>query len=346
MRCLGAVLLLALAGSAEPAGTLPGRGTYAELRLDHAGRPRRYVAYLPYGGLDQLSGSAVIVLHGGGGSAENAARGSRMGELADRESFLVAYPQGTGARAGGAYAGTWNAGGCCGSAAEEKVDDVGFLSAVIDDLVKRYKVDRRSVYVAGISNGAQMAYRLACELSEKVAAVAAIGATGAEPECKPKRPIPIVHFHGTADRCSPYAGGRCGPCLGQFFSELGKQDAGRAADGRSCPGARAYAGRWAKRNGCQGEPKESSRSGNAVCETFGLCSQGADVTLCSIAGLGHVWPGGGYGIEACEARRDGYLCTRFTKLAGSADSGLNANEVMWENFSRFSLERNVFQDGW
>lgn len=85
----------------------------------------------------------------------------------------------------------------------QKVDDVGFVSDLIEDLAKNFPIDRKRVFATGISNGGMLSYRLACELSDKIAAIAPVAATGGITECKLKRPVPTLHFHGKKDSCIP-----------------------------------------------------------------------------------------------------------------------------------------------
>jgi len=137
----------------------------------HGGRLRSYILRLPPamppGGVP-----LVLVLHGGGGNGVNAESMTDFTSLARAKGFIVAYPDGSARGRGGLL--TWNAGHCCGYAMQSNVDDVGFLSALIDDLRSRYPIDSKRVYVTGISNGAMMAHRVGRELPQKVAAIAPV----------------------------------------------------------------------------------------------------------------------------------------------------------------------------
>ena len=114
----------------------------------------------------------VVVLHGGGGNAENIEEVTGFSEKADEEGFIVVYPDGSGRL--DRYLLTWNAGFCCGYALENNIDDVGFIRALIEYLQEKYAINRNMIYVTGISNGGMMSYRLGAELSDIVAAIAPV----------------------------------------------------------------------------------------------------------------------------------------------------------------------------
>jgi polyhydroxybutyrate depolymerase len=171
----------------------------------------------------------LILLHGRYGNGVVTEEHSRLSALADREGFVVVYPDGIDR--------SWHDRREQGPAAEAHVDDVAFISSLIDTMVREESVDPKRVYVAGISNGAMMTFRLACELSEKIAAVGAV--IGALPEngaqdCKPSHPMPLVMFSGTEDPLVPYAGGEVKGHRGRVlsadatrarFAELGNSSA-------------------------------------------------------------------------------------------------------------------------
>ena len=131
---------------------------------------------------------------------------SGLNQKADQEGFLAVYPNGTGRFS----SLTWNGGNCCGSAMQQRVDDVAFIDAVLDDLANVVNVDTKRVYATGISNGAIMAYRLASELSERIAAIAPVAGPMGTATCSPRRAVSVLHFHGTDDQFAPFNGGRGG----------------------------------------------------------------------------------------------------------------------------------------
>jgi polyhydroxybutyrate depolymerase len=128
---------------------------------------------------------------------------SGLNAKADQAGVLAVYPDGTGSRC--SY--FWNAGDCCGPAVWDGVDDVAFFDALLDDLAGAYSIDRQRVLATGMSNGAMMAYRLAAELSDRIAAIAPVAGRMATEGCRPRRPVPVLHFHGTTDEFIPFPPG-------------------------------------------------------------------------------------------------------------------------------------------
>lgn len=231
--------------------------------IAHGGVMRRYLLHVPTGYTGQSAVPLVLNFHGYTSNPEQQAAFSAMSAKSDTRGFLVAYPEGLNA--------SFNGGGCCGQARTDNVDDVGFARAVVEDIRKLACVDRRRVYAMGMSNGGFMAQRLACGAADVFAAVAAVaGVNGvAAADCKPVRPISILHLHGTLDSLVPYTGGGLAASISVADSISG----------------------WATRNGCTGDPSETYSKGNARCMTHDRCKDGATVTLCTIEGGGHCWPG-------------------------------------------------------
>ena len=178
---------------------LPGTDVLAV--LSSGGQERRYVVHVPGSYDGTLPAAVVLVLHTLGGDANEAARISGMSVKSDAAGFLAVYPEGTGGVMG------FNAGQCCGDAAGRHVDDVSFLRDVVADVSANYAVDPQRIYAAGMSNGAMMAYRLGCEMSNILAAIAPV-AGALEIDCAPAQPVSAIVFHGTGDAIVPYNGGR------------------------------------------------------------------------------------------------------------------------------------------
>lgn len=184
---------------------LPGYTATVTLPLEHAGEARSFVLHVP----DGLLGPApvVIALHGANQTAAKMRDYTRLEELADDQGFVVAF--------GSGVAGTWNAGGCC----RPKANDMAYLDALLahvtDPVRSRTVIDPRRVFLTGFSNGGMMALRYACERSDVVAAVAAVGATVVSP-CAPHSPVAVLDVHGEIDRVVPLAGGRNAAFLVDF----------------------------------------------------------------------------------------------------------------------------------
>jgi len=267
------------------------------------GRIRTYLLHLPPAYVSQTSLPLVIVLHGGGGNAGGIVTTTGMSLKADEESFIAVYPNGTGRLAD--HLLTWNACNCCGYAMDEDIDDVGFIKSLVTELQTKLSIDLKRVYVTGISNGAMMAYRLACELPEMVAAIAPVaGALNCE-DCQPSEPMSAIIFHGTADEHVPYDGG------------VGSKSLEARVD-KPVSYAVSF---WVEQNGCSPVP-HVGEFGSIRRETYSGGAKGAEVTLYTIKGGGHAWPGGK------AAWRGGDAPTQE----------ISATDLMWEFFARHPKE--------
>ncbi|MEA3446040.1 MAG: PHB depolymerase family esterase, partial [Bacteroidota bacterium] len=161
---------------------------------------RYYLQHLPPTYDPVVPSALVLALHGGFGSAPNLENQSGLSTKADQENFIVVYPEGI---VGNFGIRTWNAGGCCGYAVDNNIDDVGFIDQLLDTLIAGLSIDTSRIYVTGMSNGGFMAYRLACELSHRIAAIAPVAATMSF-DCLPVNPVSIIHFHSYLDENIPY----------------------------------------------------------------------------------------------------------------------------------------------
>jgi len=274
---------------------------FARKFISHDGRERSYLIKVPENAT--VKPPAMIVLHGGGGNAKSNEVITGMGKLADKEGFVLVYPDGTGKRKN--FLLTWNAGRCCAYAKKHDVDDVGFISALIDFLISEKNVDPKRVYVTGISNGGMMAYRLACEAPEKIAGIAPVAGSMFDGCAQKGPPLPVAIFHGTEDKHVLYDGGE----------PLRKFDPNPRID----PPVSYAAEFWRKRNGCDPDP-ETSRKGNIRIERYQKCVPGAGVVVYSIVGGGHSWPGG----------------TKYLPGADEPTRELDANSTMWEFFEEYA----------
>lgn len=248
----------------RPAPAQPGAGCGAGERivqgdrtLTSGGRTRRFRLVVPesaQGGPAPL----VLNLHGLVETAELQEYYSRMDAKAAPLGIITVYPQ-------GAY-NSWNAGGCCGRALDEKIDDVRYLRDLVRELDSELCIDRARVYATGMSNGAMMAYRLACEASDLFAAVAPVDGVEEVARCTPRRPVPVLAFNGTSDLLVRWDSGWFG--LGSAQDTVAK---------------------LRKRNRCSMQVTTAYQRGDAVCEAATGCA--ADTVICRIVGGGHTWPG-------------------------------------------------------
>lgn len=294
---------------------------------------RPYIIHLPPSYDGTFPFPVVIDLHGGGGSAEGArAMTCPNGNLddpgcldrvADCNGFITVYPDGT-PDPGMAAIRTFDAGGgaagyACvsGTACATRVDDVRYFTDLIDTLERDFTIDPSRVFLTGLSNGGAMSQRLACELSDRIAAIAPVAGGNqyaALDYCSPARPVPVLEIHGTADRCWPYTGGRQ-TCVGLVST---------ATLGSFVPIAGTVAS-WASRNGCRPKavienlPDVDPFDGTTVTRiSYSGCSRGGDVVLLRVNGGGHTWPGGSSALPF--------------SVVGRLSREFNASTVMWEFF--------------
>jgi polyhydroxybutyrate depolymerase len=230
--------------------------------LPYAGATRTANVHVPASYDPTHATPVVLNFHGYSSDATQEALLSDMTAKADKEGFVVAYPQGLN--------DSWNAGACCGTSAMTGVDDVGFVGALVDELESRLCVDARRIFATGMSNGGFLSHRLGCEMSTRIAAIAPVAGVLGIPSCAPARPMPVMHFHGTADPLVPYDGD---PAL-------------------SFPSVQDTFTGWAARNACPGAPVTTFSKGDTSCSTYAGCAAGVSVTLCTVQGGGHTWPGG------------------------------------------------------
>ncbi len=305
MRQSLAVVALALALVVRAAGALqPGDYTRG---VEVGGRRRTYLVHVPPG-TSAAPLPVVIALHGGLSNGAGMARFSGLSDKADRSGFIAVYPNGTGRLP---RALTWNAGNCCGYAESQHVDDVAFVRAMLDDLGAATPVDARRIYATGISNGGMMAYRLAAELSERIAAIAPVSGPMGTESCHPSRPLSVLHFHGTADPFAPFAGGRGARSLSSInlYSVEHSLRAWIAADG--CPAEPLVTGL----------PVRVDDGTQVTRKTYGPCREGAEVVLLMIENGGHTWPGRQPPV----------------RFLGKATANVDANDAMWDFFAKHPL---------
>lgn len=293
----GAVLLSAVScGSFAPV-----LGSSAFHSIDVNGRARTFRVQVPrtYDGSSPVA--VVLVLHGGGGDAEQVARYTRFDAQAEEGGFIVVYPNGLGGR--------WNDGREPPDSPVGQIDDVSFFRALIEWLEEHYRVDPKRIYACGISNGAMMSYRLACELSDRIAAIGPVA--GSLPanlagSCPASPAVSVIAFFGTEDRYVPIDGGEV----------IGNR-------GVVLPLTEALT-RFATTAGCATQPVseelpdvDPNDRTTVRRDRYVPCVGPQAVEAYIIAGGGHTWPG---------AR-----AVRFLRL-GATTQDINANRLMWAFF--------------
>jgi len=200
----------------------------------------------------------VIALHGYTLTSSWMESNTGFDQEGARAGFVVVYPQG--------IRNSWNAGGCCG---HNTGNDVGFIRELIDRLVRSGGVDPHRVFVTGMSTGAAMAQRVACELADRVTAVASVSGSLLIDSCAPSRPISVLEMHGTDDSIIPFLGG--------FTSGLGE-----------FPSTMSVMATWERADGCADSPAVT-RSGITTISSWRGCRGSAVVQLDAVAGGKHVW---------------------------------------------------------
>jgi polyhydroxybutyrate depolymerase len=280
-------------------------------------RERTYFVHYPASKLPAEPKAVVFVLHGGGGAdAQEMARRTGMNHIADREDFIVVYPQGID--------GQWNDGRgktFRRPTDNRDVDDVRFISAVIDELVGKKLADPSRVYVMGLSNGGMMTHRLGIELGHRLAAIAPVIANLPENIAtqKPTRPLPVLIMNGTDDPMMPWNGGPVRVLGREYGTVLSTDHTVRywveAAQLPPNPRTRVLEDR-SPEDGCTVEVVEYSAAGNPV-----------EVVLYRIREGGHNLPGGN------TPDRPVLLGRKCMDIVGV--------EVIWSFFKKHVLPKNA-----
>ena len=279
-----AALALACGAPAPHRPADPNRFTRAgdhDLELAVPGATRTAILHLPpkFAELGPLP--VLIAFHGGGGNAKGFKKYAGLDALGDTHGVAVVYPNGSGPYAKRFL--TWNAGECCGFAKEKRVDDVGFTLALLADLAADLDLDPTRVWATGHSNGAMMAYRLAAEASDRIAAIVPVAGADMTTSFDPSEPVAVLHIHSLDDPRAKFAGGTAGglPLTGESVKHRPVEDGLE---------------RWRTRDGCTGNGTETdtkSADGHTATRIdFAPCDANTDVALWKLTGAGHGWPGG------------------------------------------------------
>ena len=248
----------------------------------------------------------VLAIHGAAMSASIMVSFCGMNETADEKGFIVVYPNGTGPEP----LLTWNAGGFREGLGTQ-ADDVTFLKTLLDDVATVVNVDPKRVYACGMSNGGMMCYRLAAELSDRIAAIAPVAGTMPAREVRPQRPVSVIHFHGTQDKLVPFemVGGKS-----PFWLKLKSVDATIET--------------WVKIDGCGEKPPVTDVLTNdgddlkVTRQTYGPGVDETEVVLVTVEGGGHSWPGQ----------------VQPFRFLGKSTLNVSANELIWAFFEKHPLK--------
>jgi polyhydroxybutyrate depolymerase len=246
------------------ATVLPGD---SERSLAVGGMERSYLLHVPSGLADDQPVPLLLVFHGFSGTGDAMAVTTGFNDLADAYGFLAVYPNGLGP----VGATSWNAGGCCGFAESNNIDEAAFVRKIISDLQVEANIDPKRIYAAGFSNGAFLAYRLGCELSDVLAAVAPVAGVLLNNPCLPPQPVSVLHIHGMADLSVPYSGNSTPAASGVFES------------------VQQSIAAWVQLDGCPPTP-DVETNGLATHTVYSPCKNGTAVELYALKGIGHTWP--------------------------------------------------------
>lgn len=297
---------------AEPACGAPDvTGGVTTVQIESGGVDREYRLYVPpaHDGVTPLP--VVLDFHGLTSTAEQQALLSNLEGLAGVEGFIAVHPQGSRDPVTGNTFFEFGYGGT-------GVDDVGFVADVLDRLEATLCVDTTRIYAMGMSNGGFMSSRLACDLADRIVAIAPVAATDHPDDCAPSRPVPVLAFHGTDDTVVPFAGGE------SILLDL----AGAAADDPQAAPLVALLSQhiadevdeWAAANGCaQTTRSEISDEVDLVAHTG--CD--APVSIYVVDGGGHTWPGS--------------IVGRTIPTLGHTTTDIDATVLAWEFFQQFTL---------
>ncbi|MDQ6848012.1 MAG: alpha/beta hydrolase-fold protein [Candidatus Dormibacteraeota bacterium] len=261
-----------------------------ERQLMVDGQARTYRLYTPASVAALDSVPLVVVLHAAGQTGSDIASTTGFDQAADGNRFMVVYPDG--------LRKNWNAGFCCES--PSRVNDTLFLSRLLDELEADKHIDRGRVYVAGISAGAFMAYRLACDMANRITAIGSVAGSVLPATCHPSRPVSLIEIHGTADKSVPYAGGQVEPV---------------GAASAPVPSTLAVVGQWAAEDGCAQAPTVENAA-PVLTTLWTGCAAGSRVVLDTVQGGHHTWYATGLGV---------------------ADGSIDATTAIWKFFSGQAL---------
>jgi polyhydroxybutyrate depolymerase len=278
-------------------------------------RMRRCMVHLPSGCEVRTGLPAVIMLHGGGSTGRATALETGWSRLADRAGFLAVFPDAlprdpTRPSSFPANPQLWNDGSSRYYAHREEPDDIGLLDALLDELTERFAVDPRRVFVTGFSNGASMAFRAGAELSERIAAIAPVAGTCWLSEIELRRPVSLCYITGTADPLNPLDGGSTKIIFG----------GNEAIRSKPKPPVREAIHQWAAANQCPVGAVTTNEADGVCTEVFGPGRDGTNVLYVTVAGLGHVWPGGRSPLPE--------------SIVGKSSDKLQATEFIWNFFQQ------------
>ena len=258
---------------------------------------RKYRLYVPTS-YDDKPVPLVMVFHMLTGSGKTTEWLTHFNQIAEKEGFIVVYPEG--------YKASWAEGSNLYAADQNQINDVLFTSELLDQLASEYAIDPNQIFVTGFSSGGFMAQRLGCEMSDRITAIATVGATLSRniiEKCDPQRPLPVLMIHGTEDRGVPWEGD---------------------SDYVSVPDGVTF---WVNQNSCNqtathSNVPDSKDDGTKVeYDKYSGCLENSNVILYTIIGGGHSWPSGSQMVQ-------------LWGLNGNISQDIDASRVIWDFFEQ------------
>jgi polyhydroxybutyrate depolymerase len=301
-RVIGAVL--AIVGLPAALVLVDAVRSYAAHPITHvivsSGEKREYILHVPRSYDRAKPTPLVISMHGAMSSPSFQMQVSHWNEASDAHGFIVVYPAGSGTGPKTYFNRGWRT--------PSRMPDVVFVSALIDELEGSYSIDPARIYANGLSNGGGMSFVLSCTLPHRIAAIGAVGAAETLPWswCPDSGPVPMIAFHGTSDRFTPYNGGKVWFAPDPF------------------PSIPAWTANWARRNRCGESPADSRVTADVTRRAYTGCADHADVVLYTIEGGGHTWPGDASMPEW---------------MLGRSSRSIDATNLMWAFFREHPLVR-------
>ena len=279
--------------------------------IESGGETREYILHIPpsYSGSDATP--LVLNFHGLGSNSQDQADYTGLPAKSDEEGFVLVMPQGLVTDI--IPVPHWN-----NTLLEPSPDDVAFVRDLIDKLEADLCIDPARVFSTGMSMGGMISTRLACNLSDRIAAIAPVAGLyfppladelPEAPECNSTRPVPIIAFHGTDDPIVPFDGGL--PTDPDFDFRLHFRD----IDGAVLP-------EWAAHHGCETTPSDERVAEHIRLIRYDDCDQGATVQLYVVEGGGHTWPD----------------ATSDQESLGFTTHEISANDLLWEFFQAHALQ--------
>lgn len=298
-----------LAGTPQINAQTPLKAGDNEFTIIVSGAMRHYIVYVPPNYVDNASLPVVIMLHGAGGSANEALSMGQWREKADKEGFFAVALDGTPLfpRLPQNFLTNpqlWNDGSGRGAPSTSKADDIGFVSTVIDNLISQAGADQKRIYVTGFSNGASMTWRVGAELATKVAAIAPVSGHLWLQAPKLDYAVSVLFIAGTADPLNPINGG---PALDPWLRTNTVK-----------PPMSDSLTAWTKALNCVGDPELILDQAGVQETAYQACDGNAKAVYYVIEGMGHNWPGG--------------INTLPVSLVGPRSNKINATDVIWKFF--------------